>query len=360
LRGVSKAISILTSPESQKVMVASTVTFVQARAVTHHASRARSSAVAKLGQLSKRFHSYQLAKIALDVSSTGHFDQVIASIEKMIAALRQEEQEDINHRDRCQRAEAKNDHDKADINHDITMAGGSIDQLEDEQSALSLKIHTLTGEISDTKAKMSQALDFRNVEVTEFKQALKDDADAIAILGQALVALTSFYKRNRISMGLVQSNPEYTVDHEKAPEMNWQDGKYGGRKEETTGIVAIVEMIREDMEKEMTRMRQDDDKAQQLYEQERSAMQETLDAQVSLKETTEEELREVDGAIADKNEFVSGKQNDLESENKLQTSIYNDCEWTRQNFDSRRSKRKTEIQGLVDAKAYLGGSDDLI
>ena len=34
-----------------------------------------------------------------------------------------------------------------------------------------------------------------------------------------------------------------------------------------------------------------------------------------------------------------------------------DCKWVKTHFESRRDKRKTEMQGLVDAKSFLAGVD---
>merc|ERR1712194_424872 len=201
------------------------------------------------------------------------------------------------------------------------------------------------------------ALKLRNEEVAEFRRVLKDDATAVGLLTETTAALSAFYKRNKIKMSLLSDEPKYTVDPDKAPETTWSGSKYGGRNDETHGVVAIIEMIREDVQKEMKTARADDAKAEAQYEKQRSAMRGTLDAQTQLKLSTEKELSEVESDKASMEEFKLGKVGDQSAENKLKGSITGDCSWVKTHFASRRTKRKAEIQGLVDAKDFLAGSE---
>jgi len=161
-----------------------------------------------------------------------------------------------------------------------------------------------------------------------------------------------------MSLAQKKSAPVYTVDPDKAPDTTWSDEKYGGRSEETHGIVEIIRMIKEDVEKEIKTARADNAEAQAQYEKERGALQESLDAQLALKASTEREQLEVKGKHQEVTEFKNAKNKDLTAENALTTAISSDCSWVAQYFDSRRTKRAKEIEGLIDAKGYLGGAED--
>lgn len=354
LTGVTTAINILTSPEATKTFHNSTTTFVQVKAVTNSAGRASSV----LTRLARRFHSRSIAELAVQMKSGGHFDKVIAAIDGMIASLRKEEQEDIDHRDRCERAQDKNSNDLQDLNSAISKADTSIDHLKSEATRLENEINALKSQIANTKLDMKEALSLRNDAVAEFKQALKDDVDAVALLDQTIVALSRFYKSNRIPMSLAQREPKYTVDPDKAPETEWADEKYGGRSDETHGIVEIIHMLKEDVEKEIKTSREDDAAAEAQYEKERGELQDGLESQLSLKETTERELGEVKKTMHSTTKFKNAKNKDLTAEQKLGSAIGNDCAWVASHFDSRRTKRKAEIDGLTDAKGYLAGAED--
>lgn len=359
LSGVAQAIGILTDPESTRIFTNSTEAFVQvgmARSQVH--GEARAGAYGQLARMAQMFNSLSLAKIAVEVKSGGHFDRVIASIDLMIASLRKEEQEDIEHRDRCERAEGKNSNDLEDIGAAVNREGQKISLLENEQGKLLGQVDDLETEINRTRDEIAEALSMRNSEVDQFRQVLKDDADAVALLVQTLVTLRRFYKRNDIPISLIAEEPEYTNDPDKAPDTTWSGANYGGRKSETRGVVAILEMIKEDIEKEMKVGREDDATGERQYEKERGAMQDTLDAQTGLKLATEKELAEVQANMADSQEEKTARGKDLQAENALTTAIESDCSWVRSHFELRRTKRKAEIDGLVEAKGYLAGVDD--
>jgi len=361
LMGINQAISILTSPEARAKFQAAVTTFVQVGAVSRHRNSLDAAMLgvrsARLSALAQKYHNFGLAQIAVQMRSGGHFDKVIAAIDQMMEVLRQEEQDDIAHRDRCQNAQNKNANDVEDLNHAIGKAEKDIDRMGDEATQLKAAIGTLNGEIESTKADMEEALSLRNKDVADFRQAVKEDTDAIALLNEALVALKAFYKKNKIEIVQVKVGqaPEYTVDQDKAPETSWSGANYGGRKEETVGVVAIIEMLIEDLEKEIQTAKADDEAAQAQYEKERGALKASLDAQTAAKISKEKALNEVEGKIADTEEFKDSKNNDLGAEKELESALYTDCSWVDTHFTTRREKRKAEMDGLTEAKAYLAG-----
>ena len=59
-------------------------------------------------------------------------------------------------------------------------------------------------EILETQEAMAEALANRNKENEDFKAALKDYMDAGELIASAIDALTSFYKNNKLPLGLMQ------------------------------------------------------------------------------------------------------------------------------------------------------------
>mmetsp|Transcript_62995 Transcript_62995/g.198965 ORF Transcript_62995/g.198965 Transcript_62995/m.198965 type:complete len:711 (-) Transcript_62995:127-2259(-) len=354
LSGLRKAVEILSSPEAQATFVNSTAG--RAAANFLQVSRSRASAYDRLRSLARRQHSSSLAELAAQVRAGGHFDEVIASVDQMIALLRKEEQDDIEHRDRCQRGEKKNANDIEDLNSAIDKTDKALGRMGEKQRELVGEINTLEAQINQTKEEIATALKLRNEERTAFQWALSDDADAIELISQAILAMSRFYTRNKIPLSLARKEPPtYSMDEDKAPETIWSGANYGGRKSESTGILHILEMLKEDLTKEMETARMDDAAAQADYEKNRAAARQMLGAQTATKTATEKELAQLEAKMFDTEEFKGQKSSDLSSEQELKTSIYNDCSWVSTHFDSRRQKRKVEIDGLVEAKSYLAG-----
>merc|ERR1719433_2403984 len=273
----------------------------------------------------------------------------------MIELVRKEEAEDIAHRDRCQNAEGKNANDMEDIKAAQEKTKEKIKRLKDKEKDIESKIEDLEDQMDDTKKKMEERLKLRNGEREDFEEALKVDQEAIDSLNQAITALMKFYKKNKIPLNLAQEDPEpkYSVDPDKAPELEWagQDS-YGGRKGESTGIIAILSMIVEDYQSEMKTGREEDAEAQADYEKDRAAMEEVLHALKESHSTKENELAETQDALRDAKGFMEQKGDELDEEKGMKQTLTKDCEWLRTHFDSRRSKRKAELDGLAEAKKH--------
>jgi len=360
LTGIQKGIEILNSPDARATFASSSTTFIQVKSVKSTSHAYRMKAYSGLKALAAKYKGMQLVEVAVAVKNGGHFDKIMGMIDAMIATLRKEEAEDIAHRDRCENSQGKNGNDMGDLDHDIEKAGDAIERMGDKETELKAMIKSLNEEIITSKTSLEELLSMRNEEENAFKQALKDDTDAVNVISKAIVALSEYYKNNKIPLDLVQKreDPKYSVDEDKAPETTFSGG--GARKAESGGIVAILEMVKEDTENEIKTSREEDAQAEADYEKQRGSLQATLDAQTASKVATEQELAALQEDIADTEELKDSKASDLAEEQALAQSLEKDCAWVKSHFASRRDKRKAEIDGLVEAKNSLAGvgSDD--
>jgi phage shock protein A len=290
------------------------------------------------------------------VQMGGHFDKVMVMIDDMIALLRKEEASDIVHRDMCENSMNANKNEIADLEHQIKKINQMLKRMGNTKTELEEEIEKLEGDISTTKKNQKDMLDMRNTESDDFKQALKDDTDAVALIREAITALSKFYKNNKIAF-VQQKAPEYAEDPDKAPESSSFSSDSGGRKSETGGILAILDMLAEDLEKEIADGRKDDAEAQEEYMKQNGALQKTLDAQEETKVGLEEEKASLEEKIDAAEEFKKGQTDDKDAEGDTKKALLTDCKWVKTHFESRGEKRKTEMQGLVDAKGFLAGVD---
>merc|ERR1719345_31041 len=196
LNGMQVAIRILSSGDAKKTFKKSTTTFVQLSAVSkqEELSAARNNAYGKLKVLATTLHSRNVAKIAVEVKTGGHFDKVIAMVDDMISVLRKEEQDDIEHRDRCENGQNANANKLADLKSAIKKTAASLKRMGNTKKDLQGQVKDLDSEIAETKNTMAETLKMRNKEVSEFRQATKDDTDAAGLLKQAIVALSKYYQ----------------------------------------------------------------------------------------------------------------------------------------------------------------------
>jgi len=353
LAGMAEGIKILSGGES--TFAEAHTTFLQ---VGSSSGKYRMEAFKRLKTLATRFKSLSLARIAATVKTGGHFDKVITMIDDMIALLRNEEQDDIAHRDRCQAGESQNEANMADLASDIAKAEAKLTKMGNTIGTLGAEVGQLEIDMNNTQTDMGTLLSLRNTDVSEYRRAVKVDAESVALIEQAIEALTKFYTKNGINFA--QKAPEYTVDADKAPETSWGDegGSYGGRSSESGGITAILSMIKEDLEKDMKTAAADDAEAEALYEKNRGALQNSYDTQKRSKIQKEKEAAELGEEVNDLTINRNGLNTDHGTEVGMQGTLGSDCAWTTDGtFESRRTKRKAEMDGLVEAKNTLAGSD---
>jgi len=368
LQGIAKGLEILNSPEAQAIFSASSSTLLQVDSSSavvrvHSKSASRAAAAHRLRALAASnkspLASAALSALAMEAETGGNkaFDKVIVQIDQMIADLRKEEQDDIAHRDRCQKQQGKNGNDMADLSHAIDKAKESIGRMETKESELKADVETLLAGIAETEKEMATLLKLRNKAVAEFREALDQDTKAVDLLGKALAALTAFYKKNTfLQQGKQEPEVEYTVDKDKMPDAGFSGA--GSRKSDSAPIIGMIEAIKVDIENEMKVSQADEAAAQADYEKQRGAMRDSVKADTETKVATETELAELQAAMTDKASFKGRREADLAAQKDLESTLGDDCSWVQTHFGSRRDKRKTEISGLEEAKSYLAGAGD--
>lgn len=379
LAGINKAVEILTSDEAAATFSRATSMLLQSSPMSTPAETRKHAAFGAIKAIARKHHSLRLAALAafVQTSTEGHFNAVISTIDKQLGDLRAEEQDDIDLRDYCKAEEDKTANEIEDLQHKMTNIQGSIDRLNAKKKELQADIVSTEGDITDTENAMAEALSTRNSEHEDFKAALKDDMDAVALLAQAIDALTAFSKNNKLPLGLVEKKhkkhrshshshshyhakkhmkqPEYSVDEDKAPE-TFSDGGYGGKSSEGGGIVSIIGYIKEDLENEIATTKKAEAKAQEDYAKQRKAALDALAALKTKKNNLETQEADTDEKITDATEDKATKNTMKGQKEQYKDSLKPRCEWIKGAFDTRAGKRNDEIEGLLQAKSSLSGS----
>jgi len=294
------------------------------------------------------------------VKTTGHFDDVIVMIDKMVAVLREEGQSDIEHRDRCENKQNANGNSKEDADHEISKAKDAIERLEQAMKDKKDEIKEIEKSQGAAKKTMADITAQRTKDKAAYALALKDDQDAIVLLDEAKDALGKFYRDT--SALQVEPAEVNMVAAKPAPNTNWQGGDYKGSSGEARGVIGILEMLKEDHRKQIKSEGQDEIDAQVSYEKEFTALTRNFRALEKTKGACESELASLGSDRQDQTETKTDAENDLADEEKLAKAIAADCNWIKSHFDKRRASRAAEVDGLVEAKEFLaqaGSPSDL-
>jgi len=367
LQGIRKAVEILTSKEAKKAFKGAAASLVQLSQSQHRAvrlhSRAgvraalRNRAYEQLRALAATYSNMGTAKIAVQVKSGDAFDKVIMMIDHMIVELRKEEQEDIEHRDRCQNSENQNSNEKDDLAHSEASMKDELGRMEDAHKSLVKHLDSNKQEAQDIEKQMAERLQLRNQEHDEYLRALEADTSAVKIIGMAQTALKDFFAKQEAAK-LVQIDEDASRSEGAPPTVSWgkEGGKYGGQKGASQNALGALDMIREDLEKEVATAKSEDDANQQQYEKDVAAMEKALKTKKDTIGAIDRQLAELGVTLEDKKATIAQNAEDASEAEEMTKALATDCKWVKSHFEKRRKARKAEIAGLQEAKDHLAKS----
>jgi len=335
------------------------------------------------------FLALTLAGKASSSSSQG-FGKVIKMIDEMVALLGKEQNDDNDKKEYCgAQFDVSDDNKKALERHiagdeaDIATAKESMATLTQEIGALDAGIRALDKSVAEATAQ-------RKDENAEFKALMASDTAAKEVLAFAKNRLNKFYNpklykpppkeelsaEDRIysAEGGVLSTAapsgiagtgitalaqvsmhRQSRDAPPPPPETW--GAYSTKSEENTGVIAMVDLLIKDLQKEMTEAETDEKNSQADYEQmmKDSAAKRTTDS----KALTEKGSAKADteAALQSLSEHKADEEKELMATMKYISSLHAECDWLLQYFEARKEARADEVDSLKKAKAVLSGAD---
>merc|ERR1719191_2634953 len=222
--------------------------------------------------------------------------------------------------------------------------------MNNKKNALIDSINKTDMAIDETEETIANALSDRNESHHQFLQAMQDDSDAMELLGQAIEVLAAMYPKGLLQLKSVRrSGEEPNPDNE--PEKF--AGDYEGKQSEGTGIVSILEMIREDIEKEMAKATEEEAAAQKEYETLKAESVESINALNKKKATLQQDEAATDKDIADTEAVHFDTESERNATVDYVEELKGSCDWVLNTFDTRKEQRDSEISGLQDAKSIL-------
>jgi len=235
----------------------------------------------------------------------------------------------------------------------ITSAKAKIAELEVEVEEKETEVKTIQEELE-------AATKIRQEETAAHAKTDKDDEDAAATIVQAIEVLEGFYKaQGALLQKHAQPSNDYVAASGEAPPpppATWENPAYTGRDKESSGILAILTMIKDDIDKDRVKAQTAEGKAQKHYDEfsgECGTQIEGLNgAIIELQGTIGEKETEVEDTVGQRSTKKGELTTVIESIKGLQPG----CDYMLVNYVVRSASRKIEIDGLEKAKAILKGA----
>jgi len=297
--------------------------------------------------------SLRLARLAATVrtATKGHFDAVIESVDGMLSTLHDEQEADTEQKYWCISETDKNMRDKSDFEYAISQLDAKIKRAEVKKSGLEADKAKTLQDKADLTQMMIEATADREAQSAEYVAAKEDDVAAIALLADAMAALSQYGENN----AFVQTKqPVFDIDEDAAPQEQFSSAdNHGGAQ---TGIIKLMAAIKEDLEHEVSLATKAEAKAAVDF----AKLTETSNAQHAAYDA---EVISLEDAIASTDLDISNhKDTKTDTEAELQATvdylerIKPNCDWILGAFDSRQSNRRAEAKGLDEAKSVLAGA----
>merc|ERR1719336_1247539 len=266
----------------------------------------------------------------------------------------------------------------------------AIAAAEEAVATLTQEINALEAGIRALDKSVAEATAQRKDENTEFKALMASDTAAKEVLAFAKNRLNKFYNpklykpppkvelssEDRIygSMGgelstaapsgiagtgiAVLSQVSLHQQHKAAPAAppaTWK--AYASKSEENNGVIAMMDLLIADLDKEMTEAETDEKNSQSDYEQmmKDSAAKRTADSSALTEKGSAK--ADMEAALQSHNEQKADKAKELMATMKYISSLHAECDWLLQYFDARKEVRSDEVESLKNAKAVLSGAD---
>merc|ERR1719221_1286384 len=191
---------------------------------------------------------------------------------------------------------------------------------------------------------------------------MAQDTAAKEILAMAKNRLQKFYNpklyvpppKQEVELAQIHAHDQQMAAPPPPPQA---PGAYSKKSEESNGVIAMIDTIIKDLDKEMTVTQAEEKDAQGDYEQtmkdsaeKRSSDSKTIADKKGVKADTEAALEgHSDGKASASKELVATLQ--------VIDALNGECGWMIKYFDIRKEARSSEIDALGKAKAVLNGAD---
>jgi chromosome segregation ATPase len=354
--------------------------FVQ---VTAAAANARALAVVQ--GVRKHAPSPQLDFIALALQGkSAGFEKVTKMIDAMIKTLGEEQTDDDNKKEYCAVSLDSADDKKKSLEHTISDAETAIAAAEEGIATATDEIAALEAGIKALDKSVAEATEQRQNEHSEYKSLMASDSAAKELLGFAKNRLNKFYNKalykappkrelseeDRIAVNMGGTAPAtaapggiagtgVTVLAQKGapPPPPETFGAYAKKSGESQGVIAMIDLLVKDLDKEMTEAQTQEKDSQSDYQaaMDDAAAKRAQDAKTLTGKTATKADLEADLEAHTSRKSAAGSE--LMATGQYIASLHAECDWLVQHYDVRKEARAGEVDSLTKAKAILAGAD---
>jgi len=363
---VSEALEIITSDDNREMLYKST-SFLQTSEGTEMQMR-RNKAMASLrsaaqapgfdaDDLLDAWHNRrspslvsgpraQLSTLAVTVQLDS-FTKVKEAMDKMVADLKKEQQEEVELKAFCTKEFNQNEKETYDNTEQKEDLEAKMTELEALIKKLGEEIGDNQKQIAETQLGIKKASQTREKQNAEFQVTVSDQRATQAILTKALDRLKAFYKKAE------GGGAAAFVQQGQTPPVQFNKMK---KNAGASPVIGMIEQIIEDSKATEAEAISTEREAQANYETF------VKDSTNLVNELTESVTQKTKSIASSKTEAEDAKSDHISTVEELEllsqhkAELHGQCDFVLSNFDIRQKARLQEIEAIGEAKAILSGA----
>jgi len=352
--------------------------------VSASAMKARALALIQEAQSSSSERRPALDFIALSLRGKKiGFEKIIGMIDDLVAELKVEQETDDKKKEYCAEEFDKSEDKHKVLTKSIADLESAIAESEEGITTTKAEIEALSDGIKALDKSVAEATEQRKEENEEYTALMAGNGAAKELLAFAKNRLNKFYNpklykppaKKELSAedqatlaaggtlapteapgGIAGTGVTVLAQADPGPPPE-SITAYSKKGEESNGIIAMIDMLIKDLEKEMTQAELEEKDGQEDYEQfmKDSATKRAEDS----KSMTDKEgaLADLETGLGQQKSDKAQAEKDLGALNEYIHSLHLECDWLIKYFDMRKEARTNEIDALEKAKAVLSGAD---
>jgi len=341
-----------------------------------YANAKKAHAIALIGAVRNGRPEIDFIALALN-SGKVDFSKVIKMIDDMVEILAKEQSDDDHKKEYCTNQLDLMEDKAKELGHTIGDTETELADYKETLKTVEEDLASLKSGIESLDKSVMEATMQRKKENEEYTELMASDTAAKELLEFAKNRLNKFYnpklykpppkrelseeEKIYASMGgevpaLLQVANSHRVKKD-APGPPPETATYKKKGEESTGVIAMIDMLKRDLDKEMTEADVTEKDSQKDYEQmmDDAAKKRAED----VKAITEKEgvKADTETSIANLEEALKTQNEELASIKEVEHNLHGECDWLIENFEVRKEARAKEVDALKNAKAILSGAD---
>jgi len=315
------------------------------------------------------------------------FEKVITMVDNMVATLKTEQIDDDNKKEYCSvQLDALEDKKKG-LEQSVSDSEKAIADAEESIATLTDDLKALAKSIKGLDKSVVEATEQRKEEHVDYQELMASDSACKELLAFAKNRLNKFYnpalyapppKRELSEEDRIAVNMGGTMAPTPAPGGIAGTGvtvfadisddappaappqapaAYKKKGEESTGVIAMIDLLIKDLDKELTEAATNEKEAQKDFE---TAMQDAAQQRATDTKTLadkESAKADAEGALQMHTDSKGSDTKELMAVVQVIGNLHTECDWLLQYFDARKEARDGEIEALGKAKAVLSGAD---